>query len=248
MENNELKVSEIENEESSLEENSQLEEVNSPEFTDTNEDIQTDKKPRGEKNSNFARMRREKERKREEHTEDYDKGMLDAVDGINPFTGEKINDEADLNEYKIMREIAKTGGDPLTDYRKFVKDKSRKEAQETRQQQEQQKRYEDDVNSFQSKYPNKLKELTKDERFAIFAKGKVGKMPLVDIYEDFVKFNDFVSKDATEQAEKMYSNAMSSTGSLSTGDSAGKKGYLEMSDAEFEKVYQKALNGGLSKR
>ena len=223
-----------------------IDRTNMAEFTDSEQE--SDKKMRSADDAKFARMRRENERKKQKQQADYDKGMLDAVDGVNPFTGEKIIDDEDLNEYKIMREIAKNGGDPLADYRKFVKDRSRKLSQETKQKLEQQRRYEDDVSAFQSKYPEKLKELTKDERFAIFAKGKVGKMPLVDIYEDYVKFTDFVSKDATAQAEKMYSNAMSSTGSLSAGESATSKSYLDMSDAEFEKVYQKALNGGLSKK
>lgn len=216
------------------------------EFTDIQEDEVVQNKAKGQKDANYAKLRRQKEQK--EKNEEYNRGILDAVDNRNPYTGEPIEDEVDLQEYKIMKEIAKMGKDPVADFRKYAKDKERKTFAENKEKIEQQRLYEKDVNDFSEKYPNKLKELTKDERFAVFAKGKVGRVPLTDIYEDYLSFNGMIEAMAKEKAEKMYSNALSTTGSLSTVDDTREKSYLNMSDAEFEKIYQQALNGNLSKK
>ena len=83
-----------------------------------------------EENAEQARIRRERERQM-----DLEKRELETViritGGVNPYTQEKIEDKTDLDEFYLMKEIEKDGGDPITDYARYQKQK-RKEEKEDR--------------------------------------------------------------------------------------------------------------------
>ena len=83
------------------------------------------------------------------------------------------------------------GKDPISGYRELQKQKYREEAEKKvklDEEEKQKKWYEDDTKDFLDKYSQeKLQELSKDEDFNLFASGKIGKVPLANIYEDYQK-------------------------------------------------------------
>ena len=74
-------------------------------------------------NADYARERRRAEQKKALEKARYD-AIIEALDGENPYTHEKMEDGADVEEYLTMKEIEKQGKDPITDYHKFLKDKA----------------------------------------------------------------------------------------------------------------------------
>ena len=56
-----------------------------------------------------------------------EKAIIEVLNGKNPYTNEEIKDHADVEEYLLMKEIEKNGGDPLSDFSKYQKEKDKKE-------------------------------------------------------------------------------------------------------------------------
>lgn len=73
------------------------------------------KEPKGEKSSEYAQARRQKEK------EDIRTNAIIEAVGVNPYTNERIEDGADVEEYLLMKRIADNGGDPIGDYAKELK-------------------------------------------------------------------------------------------------------------------------------
>ena len=73
------------------------------------------RKPKGEKNSEQAEARRQREREKIRND-----AIIEAV-GTNPYTGEEIKDSTDVEEYLVMKRIADRGGDPVAEYAKELK-------------------------------------------------------------------------------------------------------------------------------
>ena len=129
------------------------------------------------------------------------------------------------------------------DFRKYVKkDSSARRKQEGKQAKQQQ-----DLNDFESKYPNKLQTLTQDPNFAKFAKGKVGNIPLTEVYEEYESMRSFFMDEARKTYEKMNANANSTPNALQDNESVKPKSISEMSTEEFEKFKQDALDGKYKK-
>lgn len=78
-----------------------------------------ERKPKGEKNAEQAEKRRNAEREKIRND-----AIIEAV-GTNPYTGTKITDSVDVEEYLIMKRIADRGGDPVTEYAKELKNSLR---------------------------------------------------------------------------------------------------------------------------
>ena len=158
---------------------STTENVNDVEFTDTKEAEETPKakeevKPQQD-NSENARRRREAERQAELKKARYD-AIKEAVDGVNPFTNQPIEDDIDVEEYLAMKEIKKQGGDPLTDYSKYHKDKQKEEAKIAEQKLKDEEWIQNDYKDFKSKHPEvNLEKLALDTAFMQFAEELVGK-------------------------------------------------------------------------
>lgn len=203
-----------------------------------------------EKNREFARARREAERKRELERVRYE-AIKEAL-GKNPYTGQPITDAEDVEEYLVMKEISDKGGDPVADYSTHIKEKKRETAKSAAEEKRTKEWYENDRKAFEDKYPDvKFDELIKNERFADYADGKVGKKPISDIYEGFLKFEGKDSaatagKKAQEIAAQMVANKRASVGALGTPGGA-EDGFLtredvaKMSVAECEKNYDKII-------
>ena len=99
------------------------EDSNDVEFTDSENGEQESGEPKREaktqtkeQNSENARRRREAERQAElkkVEAETREKAIIEVLNGKNPFTNEPMKDHADVEEYLLMKEIEKNGGDPV---------------------------------------------------------------------------------------------------------------------------------------
>ena len=117
--------------------NKSEEEVNDVEFTDTKVDESDDlNKPMEKKvqtnaqNSEYARKRREAERKAElerAREEARNNALIEFTNGVNPYTQEEIKDKIDIEKYLAMKEIEKSGGDPIAEYHKIQSKKQKEE-------------------------------------------------------------------------------------------------------------------------
>lgn len=116
------------------------EQVNDVEFADSEQDKSSEepksetKTQTKEQNSENARRRREAERQAElkrVEAATREKAIIETLNGKNPYTNGEMKDHADVEEYLLMKEIEKNGGDPLADFSKYQKEKQRKKAEET---------------------------------------------------------------------------------------------------------------------
>ena len=164
------------------------------------EDIQTEEpkeevqeKQSKEENSKYANARRRAEEEAQKKIEQarkeaYEKGLEQGkiqsyIGKQNPYTGQDIKDNYDVQEYLEMFELDSNGKDPISGYRELQKEKARKEAEEKIKAEEKEKQdnwYKDDTKDFVEKYSvEKLQELTKDADFNLFAEGKIGKEKVI---------------------------------------------------------------------
>lgn len=234
--------------------NKDTENVNDQEFTDTPAPEQKADTEEGQKtqtkeqNSENARRRREAERQAElKKAEESarEKAIIEVLNGKNPYTNEEMKDHADVEEYLLMKEIEKNGGDPLSDFSKYQKDRERKKAEETEKQAKEKEWFDNDYKEFQAKHPEvDIQSLIKSEQFQKFAEGKVGNQPLSEIYEDFREFVGEYEKKAKQMVKQTLANAKASPGSLSSTNPVD-SGYftreqvLGMSKEEVHKNYDK---------
>ncbi len=197
-----------------------------------------------EQNRENARRRREAERealirRTREQT------IIEALDGKNPYTGEEMKDSLDVEEYLAMKEIEKSGGDPVSDYPKFRKNRERDAAKTVAEAAQKEEWYRNDREAFLTKHPNvNLDELIADRRFRAFARGKTGEIPMSEIYEEFVELVGEYEEDAKKMAAQMLANQKASPGALSTSQSAVSDYFTpeqvrKMSPADVKANYEK---------
>lgn len=230
------------------------------ETTEQTEEPQAEtKEPQSdEDNSKYrlARIKAEKEAekkieqaRKEAYEQGLKQGKVDSYIGRqNPYTGKEIKDNYDVQEYLDMYELDSKGQDPIDGYRELQKQRARDEAERKIKADEEEKQkqwYADDTKDFVDKYSSeKLQELTKDEDFNLFANGKVGKVPLAQIYEDYQKLIGKYEKKSVETAKQIVANNSTTPGALDGGESQTMD-WNNMSDKEFEKYLERAKNGEL---
>ena len=230
---------------------SKNENVNDVEFTDTKEAEETPKakeevKPQQD-NSENARRRREAERQAELKKARYD-AIKEAVDGVNPFTNQPIEDDIDVEEYLAMKEIKKQGGDPLTDYSKYHKDKQKEEARIAEQKLKDEEWIENDYKDFKSKHPQvDLDKLAEDDAFMKFAEELVGKKPMAEIYDSYQDLVSKIRKEENNAAARQVANAKATPGSLTSSETDSSNDFYsveqvkKMSQEEVHKNYDKIM-------
>ena len=221
---------------------------------------------RSEKNSKYAEMRRAQEQKAANATADtaaeraqaLQKERLDTIiavtGGENPYTHEPIKYWTDAQEYLTMRRIEQGGGDPLQDYAKAIKAETRdREAKEAAAAQKQQW-YLQDRAAFSAEHPDvNADDLTKDADFSAYAQGKIGKVPLTQIYQGYRAMVDKITAKVTADVEarvtrtvaQSQANRQASPGSLS-GSGEGevfftREAVQKMSQEEVRKNYDKIV-------
>lgn len=237
--------------------NEEQQEVNDVEFTDTKAEEDDDsnkaetKKPQTkEQNAEFAHKRREAETKakiEKAQEETRIQTLIDLNDGVNPYTQEPMTDKVDVQKYLAMREIEKSGGDPVADYHKFQSKKQKEEIESQKKVEDEKQWYANDRKNFFEKHPEmnekSLTDLLRDEEFLLYGEGKFGKVPLSEIYDGYSKVLSAMQTRAKSMAEKMYANRQSSPGSLNSSETSKSKSWSDMSDAEFETHIAKAKSG-----
>jgi len=140
-----------------------------------------------EKDAEFARRRREEERVKALEQRELDTAIK-ITGGVNPFTNEKIEDRADLEEFYLMKEIEKEGGDPLADFAKKLKLKRKEEQGKGKEVKMTEDQAKEDWHQFSLAHPEiKLNDLMADEDFLDYADGKIGNRPLAQIYDAYAK-------------------------------------------------------------
>lgn len=229
------------------------ENVNDVEFTDSSEGEaqpkQEPKKPTNEQNnSENARRRREAERQAELERvtrETREKAIIEALGGKNPYTNEEMKDSADVEEFLTMKEIEKNGGDPLSDFSKFQKNKEREKAAKQAEAVAKDAWYKKDREEFVSKYPEvNIDNLIKDKQFQLYADGKVGNLPLSEIYEGFMEVTSEYEKKAKHKAKQLLANSKSTPGALASSNIPAvgfftKEQVQKMSQEEISENYDK---------
>lgn len=209
---------------------SNKENVNEVEFTDFNKldetpankedetSKATEEPKKTQDNSENARRRREAERQAELKKTRYD-AIKEAVDGINPYTNKPIVDDLDVEEYLAMKEIKKSGGDPVADYSEHIKTKQKEEQQVQLKKAAEEEWFENDYRDFKAKHPKvDLEELDKDGAFRLFAEDKVGKKPMSEIYDSYQSLIAKVKQEQEATKIRQEANKKATPGALSSSE------------------------------
>ena len=230
------------------EESQGKENANDIEFDDGGKDAAAEEEEKARikaQNSENARRRREAERQRE-IAKARESAIIEALDGKNPYTDKEMKDASDVEEFLIMKEIDKNGGDPLTDFAEFSKKRQREKAESEAKENERKEWYKSDRDRFVAKHPDiDLPTLIADEKFRLFAQGKVGNMPLTEIYDGFMKMqgDSEDNRKAFKIASQMLANKKASPGSASSpsraNDFFSREQVKAMTQEEVHKNYEK---------
>jgi len=215
------------------------------------------------KNAYYAELRRKREAEEKaklaKEREDRDKQIREkaTVEGklsvlkTNPYTEEPINDEEDLKEYEIMRELEKSGKDPVKDYPKEVANRNRIAKQKADELEKskadadakQQEKAKKEVEEFSKLHPDvDLNKLAADAEFQKFAGDKFGRWTLDEIYSSYIVKNP--PKDNTNTDDEKAKELAKKQTKTPNPDPTGKeieKDFMSMTDEEY-KAYQKKKN------
>lgn len=175
------------------------------------------------------------------------------IGNVNPFTGLKIEDDGDKQEYEEMLLAKEKGYNPkdVTQMSKFRKEQRmtnriselEKQAQEFKAQEEERIFIQEDKLKFKEAYPEvDLADLVNNnDKFASFAKGRVGKEPLADIYKDFLEQAEQYQAEAENAKNEALARVKSSPGKLGqTETHVGTKSY---SAKDYDEWIEKAKRG-----
>ena len=208
-------------------------------------------------NARFAQMRREREKAEERAKQELEFYKREV--GKNPWTDEPIEDADDIEQYRLMKQIEKEGGDPLNDYAKRLKQIRKDKAEKSQEKashvsfndlsdEDRAKKVREDIESFQEKYPEKsVSEILSDEGFKEFAGELLGEMSLTTLYGLYqrsgalkAKRENEIEKQATQIANSQASvGSLASSGSSADSDFFTKEQVEKMSAAEIKKNYEK---------
>lgn len=164
-----------------------------------------------------ARRKREEKARKEAEDKAYQKGVIQGLGGINPYTNEKIVDDIDYELYVEMQEAEKKGFDPtdtveLNKYRKSVK---QEEAKQREAEAKSKIDITNDIEDFQKNHQDvNVKDLLGDEKFKEFADDLLGKLPLSKIYDKFNSFSKEAEDKAKDIAMKKQARESATDGSL----------------------------------
>lgn len=210
-----------------------------------------------EENAEFARKRREQEQQAriDKAKEEARTQAIIEIVGKNPYTDEKLENETDVRIYEAMKAYERNGGDPVKDQAKIIKsvmreerDSFEKETKAFKEKQEEEAKAKSEVAEFKSKYPNiDINALLKDEAFADYAEGKLGKRTLTQLYEGFQKLHGGVAQQKQpDVAVRQKANEKAGVGSVHSEPTnpsgiISKQQFAQMSQEERVKNYDAIL-------
>jgi hypothetical protein len=195
-------------------------------------------------NREYARKRREAENAKKIE-EARVQTVIETLGGVNPFTNEPMTDAADVEEYRLMKRIEKEGGDPVSDYAKYRKKADKEGAQRAEEKATKEAWFANDRASFVKNHPDvNLDELIRDPNFQLYADGKVGRVPLSEIYEGYAALTKAVDGKAKDLAAQALANRQASPGSAASSGTTDSDFYTaeqvrKMSRKEIHDNYEK---------
>lgn len=219
---------------------------NEVEFSDNGKVDTKSTKQDKDVNAEYARKRREQERQAELSKARID-AIIDTLDGKNPYTGEEIVDEDDVQEYLEMKEMAKQGLDPLQDYAKYKKQKKKESKVNEQTQKKREEWLNNNLSDFMKKYPDKsINELLGNQAFSKFIKGRMYDTPMTELYEDFIEIVGSSEDKSKQMAKQIVANKNASVGSLADTGKAEQEYYTKeqvkkMTPAEVRKNYEQII-------
>jgi hypothetical protein len=207
------------------------------------EEEKSKKKQSREENAKYKKLREESKKVQDENEKAREQGKLEGIKlaygGKNKFTGEDLTDEFSIRTFMTQLEMEKEGLDPVEDYSKYVTEQQRKQAETAKKEKQQNEWYAKDRTDFVNAYPDvDLNDLIEDTDFQIFSKGKVGVMPLKDIYSDYQAFVERFSEQAKKEARKKVAKGMGSAKRVNSGTTESEYYTME----EISKYTTKELN------
>ena len=139
-----------------------------------------------------------------------------------------------------LSEMTEKGLDPVDDYYKYTAEKRRQEKEQLRVQNEQKEqenqRLNGEITDFIKSFGEEtLKNVLNDAEFDEFSKDLVGKLPLKNIYERFLKYNAKTEEKAEALAIKKDARRKSSSGALGK-KSKPSSSILDLSPEEFQRA------------
>jgi hypothetical protein len=191
----------------------------------------------------------EKRRARESMSmTERDEIILETLGRKNPFTGGDMADSEDVEEYLLQKEISEKGGDPVGDLAAYRKQKAREKRAAEASEVEGKQRMATELNEFREKFPNvNVQELLRDEDFAEYADGKLGRKTISAVYEAYVNYKNKLTGKQTEakeeaKAAQANANKKASVGSLHSSHKESKDFFTPdqvraMSRAEVKKNF-----------
>lgn len=206
------------------------------------EEEQQKKKQSREENAKYKKLREESKKIQSENEKAREQGKLEGIKlaygGKNKFTGEDLTDEFSIKTFLTQLEMEKEGLDPVEDYAKYITEQQRKEAESVKKKKEEDAWFAKDREDFIKAYPDvELNDLIEDADFKIFSKGKVGVMPLKDIYSDYQLFVNKFNEQAKKEARKKVAKGMGGAGKVN--NNGGESEYFTME--EISKYSSKEL-------
>lgn len=221
------------------------EEFTENEQTTTTPDTKDDKTKQQDKKTNaeYAQKRREKEQLETQRKEIERQAELRGIRKAlptNPFTDEPMATDEDVEMYLMQKEMEKEGLDPnsLKDYKTYQAREKEKQAKITQKDDFLKK----DSDDFVKKYPDiKADELFKEPRFIKFSKGKLGNIPLTEIYEDYQELVGEIDTRAKEMANKRVAKQIASPGDLKPSGASTAQETLYSLD-ELKKMTQQEVS------
>lgn len=211
----------------------------------------TTKKPAQNRDLNHEQkvLREQREAEEKARKENFDKGFIAALGGVNPYTGEKIENDDDIHEAKVMIEAKKRGLDPIQDYSKVDK-AMRKEEREALEKAEADKvtaaeARKKDFEEFSKAYPDvDVADLFNTQDFSEFAADLVGNIPLTKVYDLYLKTQEKTAKAVEDSDDMKKARRQSTPGNLSSGGSSNGDFYTKeqldkMSPEEIKQNWKK---------
>lgn len=196
-------------------------------FTDTEvKETKPEKKQSKETNAYYKQLRLDEKAKKEAlEKAKFDgtkEALINAYNGVNPFTGEKIEDDLDVQELLDMIELKNKGSEePEVDYRKFKKQKEREALKQKEKEISQKEFIEKDAIEFQNKFGKDydLNKVVADEDFVAYCGDQLGKEPISNLFTRYLNYQNYIK--GKQDDSKLMDDAVKQS---STGSMKGSKG------------------------
>ncbi len=208
--------------------------------------VETAPKQDKAKNAEMARKRRERELEEARRQARFE--GIKSVLKENPYTKKPIEDDADIEEYLLMQEIAKDGKDPIADYSDYAKKRAREKASSQARKEAVNDKVTKELEEFATVHPSvNVNDVLGDEMFQSFADGKLGKKSLADVYREYLPLKEAMAAARREAEKNVHADAVAAAavGSVTNASAPPEQDFFtkeqvqKMSRKEIHDNYEK---------